>query len=279
MGINVRAFRRIPQSPVTSSALRMSNQTITMPQHSPQALAQPQAFSSLAANFPNRGLTNPVLLNGFGTNGPSAIDPTNTDSGVYIPMPYCPVVQISLGNGNPGATFTLRWRGINHMGEPVYFTESKSNTSGAGTFYFQSQCAFSYVDSCEVLAWGGLAADMILIGIQYDFTQTGSAGPVKRIPLPFAISQPSDFIGVSFLEIGGATWSTTAWAVGDSILRWSTGSGLDLSSYPTSPQFNTGLIAIGRATTPPSTPWNLSVMCIPESRIYPGRALPNNIVI
>jgi len=266
MGVKIRALRQRPLSPIAASALRITNNVVLLPAHSTSGIAQSQAFSSLAANFPGTGLVNPMLLNGFGTALPSAIDPTDTDRGIYLPIPYCPVVQCS---GGASSTGTFRWRGINHLGQPVYFIERKVNTTGAGSPFFQSRCAFSYIDSMEILEWGGTAADTFQIGANWDFVQTGSAGPVKRIPLPMPITTPSEFAGISIVELGGAVWAATPWAPGDQLLRWTTGSGQDLQSMPTDPEFHTGLVALGRASTPPTSNWRILVSQLSPTR-QPG---------
>lgn len=280
MGINIaKTDSRNEYSFVAASALRMTHQIITLPPGvaASNAIAQNQTITSLASNAlatSTRGLINPVLLNGAGNPTPQVIDPSNTDSGVYLPYPFCPVIK-----SNAYADAIFRWRGINHLGRPVYFTEKKSNATGAGNTYFQSQCAFSFIETLEILSWSGPGTDNLVVGYDYDFVQTGSAGPVKRVPVPFEFSQPSDIAGLTFLEVGGATWASTAWAAGDSVLLWTTGSGSDLSGYPTSPTFATALFALGRASTQPTAPFRVAIMQKPTALLSRMRENPNPIVL
>lgn len=248
------------KSVIPQSALSIESRTVTLPPQNNQAFAQYQDFSTLAGNalalaYPK--LINPVLLNGTGTSF-SAIDPAGTDRGIYLPIPCCPVISMGVGFA---FVFSVRWRGIDHVGRPVYFTEKKTHTAGGGAVFLQSICCFSYIDTCEIIEWGGLSTDSLAIGVQYNLIQ-GGAGNGKRIGIPWGFDAASDLIGAQLVETGGGTFSVGT--LGSTM----TMGALDLSLRPPSPDFQTGLINLGNSSVDPTSPFRVVV-----AQKYPERMI------
>ena len=262
MTVKVRNLQRKPFSPIGASSLRSSNSIVLLPPSNAVAVANSQSITSLASNAlatSARGLTNPVLLNGSGIF--AVLDPNSIDFGVYFPIPVCPVITIS----NGASTFTVRWRGVNHLGRPIQITESKTHTSAvlAPTF-FQSQACFSYLDSCEILSYSGAGAETLTIGYVWDFGAGGTSAYHKRIPMPYELQATGQSVGMNLVELGGAVWAgVTAWIAGDLI---SNTVGNDSSGYGMNPALGTTLFNMGRTSTNPTTPFRVICNQLPYAK-------------
>jgi len=246
--IGIEQLQKKPFSPIGASALRGNNKILLLPPSNAVSIANSQSITSLASNALSvgRGLTNPVLLNGSGLY--SVIDPNSNDFGVYVPLPFCPVITISVGS----SLFTVRWRGVNHLGRPIQLTESKTHTSAvlAPTF-FQSQAAFQQIDSCEILSYSGAGAETLTIGCVYDFGAGGTSAYHKRIPMPYELQLASQSVGLNFVDTGAAVWAgVTAWTAGDLVANTV---GNDSSGYGVNPLLGTMLFNMGRTSTNPTT--------------------------
>lgn len=254
-------LRNLANAPATTRSASMAphNRHIWLPASNASAVAQTQAFSTLAGNALATStsgiatpLINPILLTGTGTH--AVIDPNAADRGVYLPYPSPITFTTTDTGGTAKGTFVyqLRIRGVTHLGRRITRIENKTNTGGSAAPYLLSQDAWAWIDTIEVLSWAGLSTDKILCGYLYDFVATGGGSPLKRIPLPYEVASGSDIVGVTWEDVGGATWSSTAWAAGD-FVALSTATG-DLQGN--APQNLTGAVAcfnLGRATTPPTS--------------------------
>lgn len=262
MPTKIRNLQRKPYSPIAASALRGNNTIVTLPPSNATAVAQSQSITSLASNAlatGPRGLTNPVLLNGNGAF--AVVDPTSTDSGVYFPLACCPVITISVGS----SLFTVRWRGINHLGRPITLTESKTHTAAANApTFFQSQAAFSYLDTCEILAYSGAGAETLTIGYVYDFGAGGTSAYHKRLPMPYPVQASSQVVGGTFVEIGGAVWAgVSVWAAGDTATLFTPPDGF---GFGINPELATVPFNLGRTSTNPTTPFRMVLNQLPLAK-------------
>lgn len=258
MGTRIRNLANAPAT-ARSASIAPHNRHIWLPASNGSAVAQTQAYSTLASNAlatSTSGLAtpliNPILLTGTGTH--AVIDPNAADRGVYLPYPSPIVFTTTDTGGTAKGTFvySLRIRGFNHLGRKITRIENKVAVTGTASPYMLSQDAWAWIDTIEVLTWAGLSTDKILCGYLYDFVATGGSSPLKRIPLPYEIASASDVVGITFEDVGGATWAGTAWAAGD-FVAVSTASQDMQGNAIVNIQGATAAFVLGRASTPPTS--------------------------
>lgn len=188
MGIRPRNTNVSPRSMLWTGTTP-HNKVLCAPPESLQAVAQTQAFSTLAANHPNRGLTNSVLLNGTGTC--AVIDRDGVDRDVQLPVPWF----IFINPGNGAFTPTIRITGIDNTGVP----RVDIGTKAAGPGYYTGKYAWSVVNTVEFLELGGATGtDVVLIG--YAWQGTGS---VRPLIVPWDVQNRVTDIGGAVIHKGG----------------------------------------------------------------------------
>lgn len=217
MGITQNKGRRVPLSPAFGLPHLVQSRIMQVPPNNLVGIAQAQAFNGLAANslataFPT--LFNPLLLNaaaggaGVFTIGQPAGSTANR--GVYLAVPAVLSIQSSAA---AAATFSMRVRGVDHLGRQITIIDS-GVMSGFG--FFEGSTCWSYIDTIEILTYtggGSAPGDTLSAG----WTCSHSALSQTRLPLPFDAARSSEVVGAVLID-PGASGVFAGWTIGQMIL-------------------------------------------------------------